>query len=73
MWKTRKRGKRILSKEDDETQENSGETDETINLIISEGGKLTQNEYKTRYDKVRKVIYSELWEKNLIWSFKQMV
>ena len=49
----------------DKTQQNSkcrlcGDRDETINHIISECGKLTQEEYKARHDLVDKVIYWEM-------------
>ena len=37
-----------------------GDRDETINRIISECSKLAQKEYKTRYDRVGKVIYWEM-------------
>ena len=40
-----------------------GDRDETINHIISECSKLTQNEYKTRHDWVGKVIFRELCKK----------
>ena len=52
----------------DKTQQNSkcrlcGDRDEMINHIISEYWKLAQNEYKTRHDKVGKVIYWEICKK----------
>ena len=52
----------------DKTLQNSkcrlyGEKDENINHIINEWSKLTQKEYKTRHDRVGKVIHSELWKK----------
>ena len=48
----------------DKTQQNSssrlcGDTDKTINHIISECCKLGQSEYKTRHDWVKKVIHRE--------------
>ena len=50
------------------TQQNSkcrlcGERDETINHIISECSKLAQKEYKTRHDRVGKVIHWEMCKK----------
>ena len=50
------------------TQQNSkyrlcDDRDETINPIISECSKLTQKEYKTRYDLVGKAIHWELCQK----------
>ena len=36
---------------------------ETINHIISECSKLAQKEYKTRRDRVGKMIHWELWKK----------
>ena len=52
----------------DKTQQNSkcrlcGDRDETINHIISECGKLTQNEYKSRHDWVGKVTHWKLSKK----------
>ena len=43
----------------DKIQQNRlcGDRDETINHIISEGSKLTKKEYKTRHDRVGKVIH----------------
>ena len=46
----------------DKTQENNrcrlcGDSDETINHIVSECSKLTQEEYKTRHDCVGKVMH----------------
>ena len=50
------------------TQRNSkcrlrGESDEMINDIISECGKLIQKEYKSRHDWVGKVIHSDMCKK----------
>ena len=50
----------------DKTQQNSrrrlcGDRDEMINHIISECSNFTQKEYKTRHDRVGKVIHWELW------------
>ena len=52
----------------DKTQQNSkcklcGNWDETINHIISEYSKYTQNEYKTRNDWVGKVIHRVMYKK----------
>ena len=52
----------------DKTQQNRkcrlcGDRDETINHIISEWSKLAQKEYKTRHDRVGKVIHRELCKK----------
>ena len=52
----------------DKTQQNSkckrcGDRDETINHIISECSKLAQKKYKTRYDRVVKVIHWEMCKK----------
>ena len=52
----------------DRAQQNSkcrlcGDSDETINHIISECSKLAQKEYKTRYDWVSKVIHWEMCKK----------
>ena len=52
----------------DKTQQNSkckfyGDRDETINHIINECSKLAQKEYKTRHDKVGKVIHWQLCKK----------
>ena len=52
----------------DKTQQNSkcrlcGDRDETINHIISECSKLAPNEYKTRHDRVGKVIHWEMCKK----------
>ena len=49
----------------DKSQQNSrcrlcGDRDEIINHIISEGSKLAQKEYNTRYTRVDKVIHWEL-------------
>ena len=53
----------------DKTQQNSkcrlcGDSDETINLIISECRKLAQEEYKTRHDWVGKLIHWEVCKKS---------
>ena len=40
-----------------------GDRDKTINHIISECSKLAQNKYKTRYDRVGKVIHREMRKK----------
>ena len=52
----------------DKTQQNSkcrlcGDRDETINQIISERNKLALKEYKTRHDRVGKVIHWEMCKK----------
>ena len=47
----------------DKTQRLCGERDETINYIISECSKLTQEEYKARHHWVGKVIHWELCKK----------
>ena len=52
----------------DQMQENikcslCDDREETINLIISECSKITQGEYKTRHDGVRKVIHWEMCKK----------
>ena len=52
----------------DKTQQNSkwrlcGDRDETIYHIISECSKLAQTEYKTRHDRVGKVIHWEMCQK----------
>ena len=52
----------------DKTQQNSkcrlcGDSDETINHIISECSKLAQKECKTRHDRVGKAIYWEMCKK----------
>ena len=49
----------------DKTQQNCkcGNTDETINRIISECSKLAQKEYNTRHDWVSKVIHWEMFKK----------
>ena len=52
----------------DKTQQNSkcklcGDTDETINHIISECSKLAHKEYKARHDWVGKVIHWEICKK----------
>ena len=52
----------------DKTQQNSkcrlcGDRDKTINHIISECSKLAQKEYKTRQDRVSKVIHWEMCKK----------
>ena len=52
----------------DKTQQNSkcrlcGDRDETINHIISECSKLALKEYKTRHDRVGKVIHWEMCKK----------
>ena len=52
----------------DKTQQNSkcrlyGDSDETINQIISECSKLAQKEYKTRHDWVGKAIHWEVLKK----------
>ena len=52
----------------DKTQQNSrcrlcGDRDKTINNMISECSKLAQKEYKTRHDRVGKVIYWEMCKK----------
>ena len=52
----------------DKTQQNSkcrlcGDRNETVNHIISECSKLTQREYKARYDRVGKVIHWEMSKK----------
>ena len=52
----------------DKTQQNSkcrlcGDRDETINHIISECSKLAQKEYKTRHNRVGKVIHWEMCKK----------
>ena len=52
----------------DKTQQNRkcrpcGDRDETINHTISECSKLVQKEYKTRHDRVGKVIHSEMCKK----------
>ena len=52
----------------DKMQQNSicrlcGDSDETINHIISECSKLAQKEYKTRHDWVGKVIHWEMCKK----------
>ena len=41
-----------------------GDTDETINHIISECSKLAQKEYKTRHDWVGKAIHWEVCNKS---------
>ena len=38
------------------TQENNGERDEIVNHSISDCNKLAQKEYKSRYDRVGKMI-----------------
>ena len=40
-----------------------GDQDENINHVISECSKLAQNEYKTRHDRVGKVIHWEMCQK----------
>ena len=52
----------------DKTQQNNkcrlcGDSDETIDHIISECSKLAQKEYKTRHDWVRKIIHWEMCKK----------
>ena len=52
----------------DKTQQNSkcrlcGDRDETINYMISEYSKLEHNEYKTRHERVGKVMHWELCKK----------
>ena len=60
------------------TQQNSkcrlcNDRDETINHIISECSKIAQKEYKTRHDRVGKVIHWEMCKKFKFDHFQQRV